>query len=314
MWGVRAVACGPGTRAVDCSIQRQGPFEWEILQEGKDYYVDPTGTWFALANRLDQSDYLAVSYVTASGTDSIGTIPVDASRDTAKVDTLRWFTTPKPSVNAASPTFRFEIRSAYRVGGREIDRTSVELALSVNQARTQCRRRYLPAAVESRAGERRDEVRQYNRLFPAPAIRTRAIRCATCSSCFRTSRRSPIRRSSPRRKRNDSLYRTPRVYLATQGPPVGLRAAPARTGDRLRRPVAAVAEQLPDPRGSERIYVGNRLLTREQDYSIDYTTGQLQFRNPDALFQGGVSQVRAQFEERAAFALAPTTTYGLSAR
>src|SRR2546425_8958673 len=40
-----------------------------------------------------------------------------------------------------------------------------------------------------------------------------------------------------------------------------------------------------------------------------------QFKNPDALFQGGgVAQVRAQFEERAAFSLAPTTTYGLSAR
>src|SRR5207247_3838590 len=70
---------------------------------------------------------LAVSYVTASGTDSIGTIPVDASRDTAKVDTLRLVYDPKPAVNAASPTFRFEIRSAYRVGGREIDRTSVDL-------------------------------------------------------------------------------------------------------------------------------------------------------------------------------------------
>src|SRR5882762_6213036 len=59
--GLRAVACAPGVRAVDCNGQREGPFEWEILQKGKDYYVDPTGTWFALANRLDQSDYLAVS-------------------------------------------------------------------------------------------------------------------------------------------------------------------------------------------------------------------------------------------------------------
>src|SRR3989442_2758451 len=64
------------------------------------------------------------------------------------------------------------------------------------------------------------------------------------------------------------------------------------------------------------IYGGKRLLAREQDFTIDFPTGQLQFKNPDALFQGGggVSQVRAQFEERAAFALAPTTTYGLAAR
>ena len=87
--GVRAVACGPGTSAVDCSAQREGPFEWEILQEGKDYYVDPSGTWFALANRLDQSDYLAVSYITASQADTIGTFPIDASPDTTIVDTLR---------------------------------------------------------------------------------------------------------------------------------------------------------------------------------------------------------------------------------
>src|SRR6266536_572885 len=131
--GVRAVACAPGSRAVDCAIQREGPFEWEILQEGKDYYVDPTGTWFALANRLDQSDYLAVSYITATKADSIGTFPVDANPDTAVVDTLRLVYDPKPAVTAASPSFRFEIRSAYRVGGREIDRTSVDLALTVNQ-------------------------------------------------------------------------------------------------------------------------------------------------------------------------------------
>src|SRR6266545_4241810 len=114
--GVRAVACGPGIRAVDCGVQREGPFEWEILQEGKDYYVDPTGTWFVLANRLDQSEYLAVSYITASRTDSIGTFPVDARSDTAAVDTLRLVYDPKPAVTAASPSFRFEIRSAYRVG------------------------------------------------------------------------------------------------------------------------------------------------------------------------------------------------------
>src|SRR6266487_706412 len=131
--GVRAVACAPGSRAVDCAMQREGPFEWEILQEGKDYYVDPTGTWFALANRLDQSDYLAVSYITASKADSIGTFPVDANPDTAVVDTLRLVYDPKPAVTAASPSFRFEIRGAYRVGGREIDRTSVDLALTVNQ-------------------------------------------------------------------------------------------------------------------------------------------------------------------------------------
>src|SRR2546430_17288010 len=40
--GVRAVACGPGpSRSVDCDVQRAGPFQWELLLEGKDYSVDP---------------------------------------------------------------------------------------------------------------------------------------------------------------------------------------------------------------------------------------------------------------------------------
>src|SRR2546425_5672506 len=48
--------------------------------------------------------------------------------------------------------------------------------------------------------------------------------------------------------------------------------------------------------GSERIYVGTNLLTRGTDYTMDYATGQVQFRNPGALFPvGGVAQVRAQF-------------------
>ena len=312
--GVRAVACGPGLRAVDCSAQREGPFEWEVLQEGKDYYVDPTGAWFALANRLDQSDYLAVSYVTASGTDSIGTIPVDASRDTAKVDTLRLVYDPKPAVNAASPTFRFEIRSAYRVGGREIDRTSVDLNLSVNQReRSAAGKTYLEllrVALENDP----TQFDQYNRLFPRTRDPNQGDPVRDLFIVF--PHLAPFADSTKltAAERNDSLYRTPRVYLTSQGPPsvFALRLHAEATASADRSTLSLNSFQIRE--GSERIYVGNRLLTREQDYTIDYTTGQLQFKNPDALFQGGVSQVRAQFEERAAFALAPTTTYGLSAR
>ena len=227
--GVRAVACGPGLGAVDCSGQREGPFEWEILQEGKDYYVDPTGTWFALANRLDQSDYLAVSYVTASGADSIGTIPVDASTDTAKVDTLRLVYDPKPSVSGASPTFRFEIRSAYRVGGREIDRASVDLAVSVNQReRSAAGSTYLEllgVALENDA----TQFDQYNRLFPrardpnqGDPVRDLFIVFPHLAPFADSARLSAS-------ERNDSLYRTPRAYLTTQGPPSAGRGAPRRT-------------------------------------------------------------------------------------
>ena len=312
--GVRAVACGPGASSIDCSIQREGPFEWEILQEGKDYYVDPSGAWFALANRLDQNDYLALSYITASQRDTIGTFPVDASADTVRVDTLRLVYDPKPAVNAASPSFRFEIRNAYRVGGREIDRTSVDLALTVNQreraATGDTYLQRLGLALEN------DPTRfdQYNRLFPRARDPNQGDPVRDLFIVF--PHLAPFADSAKlgAAERNDSLYRTPRAYLATQGPPsvFALRMHVNATASADRTVLSLNSFQIRE--GSERIYVRNTLLRRDADYAIDYTTGQVQFKNPDSLFQGGSAQVRAQFEERAAFSLAPTTTYGLSAR
>ena len=320
--GVRAVACGPGpTRAVDCGAQRAGPFQWELLVEGKDYYADPTGAWFALATRLDQSDYLAVSYIAAGetgcgpGRRCVGTFPVAGNPDTGVVDTLRLVYDPKPGVTAASPSFRFEIRSAYRVGGSEVDRVSVALALTVNQRErpllggdTYLAR--LGMALES------DPTRfdQYNRLFPrtrdpqqgAP-LRDYFVVFPHLAPFADSARLAPV-------ERNDSLYRTPRSLLVTHSPPsvfaLGLRASVSASGDRSQ--LSLNSFQIRD--GSEKIYVGGRLLTRDTDYTIDYATGQVTFKNPDALFQGGTAQVRAQFEERAAFAVAPTSIYGLAAR
>ena len=317
--GVRAVACGAGPAgggggAIECVTQREGPFEWQILQEGKDYYVDPTGTWFALANRLDQSDYLAVSYVTASGADSIGTFPVAAHPDTAVIDTLRLVYDPKPGITAASPSFRFEIRSAYRVGGTEIDRESVALALSVNRReRSPGGETYLQLlglALESDPSR----LDQYNRLFPRTRDPNAGAPVRDFFAIF--PHLTPFVDSTKlvAVERNDSLYRTPRAYLATQGPPsvFALRLHVEASASADRSVLALNSFQIRE--GSERIYVGNTLLTNGSDYTIDYNTGQVQFKNADSLFQGGTAQVRAQFEERAAFSVAPTSIYGLAAR
>ena len=220
---------------------------------------------------------------------------------------------PKPGVTAASPSFRFEIRSAYRVGGTEIDRESVTLALSVNRReRSPSGDTYL-ALLGMALENDPNRFDQYNRLFPrardpnagAPVRDFFAI--FPHLTPFADSARLVVA------ERNDSLYRTPRAYLATQGPPsvFALRQhVDAAASDRS--VLALNSFQIRE--GSERIYVRNSLLTPGTDYSIDYATGQVQFKNADSLFQGGVSQVRAQFEERAAFSIAPTSIYGLSAR
>ncbi|PYO40839.1 MAG: cell surface protein SprA, partial [Gemmatimonadetes bacterium] len=319
--GVRAVACGVGAAAVDCSHQRAGPFQWEILQEGRDYYVDPSGAWIALAARLDQSDYLAVSYVPAGQTSCtgprrcVGSFPVTGTEDPARVDTLRLVYDPRPAVTADSATFRFEIRSAYRVGGPEVDRTSVQLSLTVNQReRTLSSGETYLARLGLALANDQNTFDQYNRLFPRARDPQQGAPLREYYVVFPHLRPfgDPTRLGAE--ERNDSLYRTPRALLATQAPPsvvtLHLRASVSASQDRST--LSLNSFQIRD--GSERIFVGNAQLTRGVDYDIDYATGQVTFHNADSLFGAGTSQVRAQFEERAAFAVAPTSIYGLAAR
>src|SRR3989441_50641 len=321
--GVRAVGCGPGPiRSVDCDVQRAGPFQWELLLEGKDYYVDPSGAWFALAARLDQSDYLAVSYIPVGaagcgpGGRCAGTFPAAASRDTPVVDTLRLGYDPRPGATAATPPVRFEIRSAYPVGGSEVTRETVTLALTVN------RRERTVAADETylaRLGlalvSDANVFDQYNRLFPRTRdpLQGAPVRDYVVVFAHLTPFADPAKLDVT--ERNDSLYRTPRTLLATQGPPsvFALRMHASVSASADRGLLSLNSFQIRD--GSERIYVGTTLLTRGTDYTIDYATGQVQFRNPGALFPvGGVAQVRAQFEERAAFVVSPTSIFGLAGR
>ena len=314
--GVRAVGCGTGPlgQRIDCAAQRAGPFEWEILEERVDYYVDPSGTWFALANRLDQNDHLALSYVTGARTDTVGTFPLEVNPDTTVVDTLRLVYDPKPGITAAAPSFRFEIRNAYRAGGREVNRESLDLALMVNQReRSPLGEPYLGVlgiALENDL----NQFDQYNRLFPrardpgqGDPVRDLFVMFPHLTPFADSTRLAPT-------ERNDSLYRTPRAYLTTQAPPsvFALRFHLEASASVDRSVLSLNSFQIRE--GSERIYVRNVLLRQGVDYAIDYTTGQVQFTRPDSLFQGGSSDVRAQFEERAAFAIAPTSIYGLAAR
>src|SRR5207249_9334984 len=155
---------------------------------------------------------------------------------------------------------------------------------------------------------------QYHRLFPRTRDPQQGAPLRDYFAVFPhltpfadTARLAPV-------ERNDSLYRTPRLLLLTQSPPsvfaLGVHASVSASSDRSQ--LSLNSFQIRD--GSEKIYLGSQLLVRDADYSIDYATGQVTFKNPDSLFQGGTAQVRAQFEERAAFAVAPTSIFGMAAR
>jgi hypothetical protein len=289
--------------------QTFGPVRWQLLIQGTDYYLDPSGLWFALASKLDQNDYLAVSYTTAAGT-TVGSFPAQ-DRGPGSTDSLRLIVQPK--VGPEAVTFRHEMRQVYRVAGTDLDRASLQVNLSVNRSeRPQGDATTYLALLGLAVPADQNAFDLENRLFPrssdpdaSEVLRESYIVFPTLTP-FADPRLSASERS-------DSLYRTPLYLLLTQGPParfqIRLRYNSTGSGDRTTLSLGAL--QLRE--GSEQLSIGGRRLTRGVDYTISYDLGQVTFLNPDALFgTTGAVQVAARFEEQGLFAVAPSTILGLS--
>ena len=292
------------------SPQRAGPFAWEMLIEGRDYYLDPSGLWFGLVARLDQDDYLAVSYVTASG-DTVGTFP--AAARAAGVDTLRLVHEPRRGPDV--PTFRHEMRNFYRIGASDdVVRESAALRILVAESeRPAGGAASFLALLGLSQGTDPNAFDQFNRLFPrdrdpgagAP-LRDYFVVFPHLEPFGDRSRLAP-------EFLNDSLYRTPAYLLRTQGPTplYSLRLHYDAKGGEDRRVLSLGAFQLRE--GSERIAANGRPLTRNVEYTINYEIGQITFTAPDSLFRTATT-VTVQYEEQPGFAIAPTSIYGLQGR
>ncbi|MGN6391676.1 MAG: cell surface protein SprA [Gemmatimonadales bacterium] len=299
------------------SPQQFGPVRWELLIQGTDYTLDDSGLWIALATKLDQNDYLAVSYKTAAGT-TVGTFP-EADRGlagTAARDTLELIV--QPQQGPTLPTFRYEMRQIYRVAGADLDPTSLQVGITLNGSarpllgNAQTYLQDLGLAVPSDA----TVFDRVNRLYPraqdpeaAQVVHESYIVFPTLQPFDDPSRLAPSESS-------DSLYRTPLFLLLTQGPAAkfAIRLQYNATGGGDRSTLNLNALQLRE--NSEQLFVGDRKLVRGVDYQISYDLGTVTFLNPDDLFGSGTgaAQVRARFEERGLFAVAPTTILGMATR
>ncbi len=301
------------------SPQAFGPVRWELLIQGTDYSLDESGLWITLAAKLDQNDYLAVSYRTA-GENLIGTFP-EADRGIVTVggveqaqDTLELIV--QPQQGPALPTFRYEMRQIYRVAGADLDASSLQVGMTLNRSerplsgKAETYLQLLGLAVPSDAVV----FDRTNRLYPraqdpeaAQVIRDSYIVFPHLQPFADPARLTPAEAS-------DSLYRTPLFLLLSQGPAAkfALRLQYDATGGGDRSTLNLNALQLRD--SSEQLFVGGRKLVRGVDYSISYDVGQVTFLNPDALFGSGSAQVTARFEERGLFAVAPTTIFGMATR
>ncbi len=297
------------------SPQQSGTVRWELLLQGIDYYLDASGLWITLATKLDQNDFLAVSYRSAAGT-TVGTFP-EADRGAvagAPLDTLELIVQPQQGPEV--PTFRYEMRQIYRVAGADLNTSSLTVGLTLNRSErplagtvdTYLRLLGLSTASDGTVFD------VTNRLFPrtrdpdaAQLIHDYYIVLPHLRPFADPTKLTPAEIS-------DSLYRTPLFRLLNEGPPArfGFQLHYDASGGGDRSTLDLNALQLRD--GSEQLFVGGRKLVKGVDYSISYDLGQVTFLNPDALFGQGTAQVTARFEERGLFAVAPTNILGLATR
>jgi hypothetical protein len=305
--GIDAVATRPD------SPQRVGPFQWELLLEGRDYYLDPSAMWFALANRVGTEEFLAVSYITVQG-DTVGTFP----SVTGEGDVLELIYEPRRG--AEVPTYFYEMRNVYRIGGSGISRPSIDLTLVVNESErpldgvgTYLSRLGLALSIDP------SKLDEFNRVFPRERDPNGGAPVEDLFVVF--PHLQPLADDVRLQvgERNDSLYQTPTYLLSTEGPPPRFRFLwdYEATGLGDRSTISLGAIQVRD--ASERITIGNRELVRGRDYEVSYDLGLVTFVNPDSLFVGP-TQVTVQFEENQLFDVAPqsvlgfSTTYNLGSR
>jgi hypothetical protein len=266
------------------SPQRVGPFFWDLLIEGQDYHLDPSGVWFGLQNRVGLDEYLAVSYVTFAG-DTVGTFP----SVTGPADTL--FLIHEPRRGPEVPTFLHEMRNFYRIGGG-ITRTTIGLSLVVNDSErpldgvgTYLARLGLATSTDP------SQLDEFNRVFPRERDPNGGAPLRDLFLVF--PHLEPLANSNALQpgERNDSLYRTPTFLRNTEGPAPRFQFnwdyQAAGSGDRSRLSLGALQIRS----GSEQIRIGNQDLVRGRDYEISYDLGVVTFLNPDSLF-GGPTRVQ----------------------
>ena len=320
---------GPQFRLLGDPTSQRGQV-YELLRERIDYYIDPSLLWFVLVTPLSQStERLVVAYnVRLNGRDttiaSIGGTPdLEYIADREQLANLVW----DPRLTPDDTAFRREIRSAYRIGGSDVRRNTVQVRITTGGS----------AAQEKPAGgEAETYIQQFriaeptnngrfdadNRLWPRPndpnrlivqgggaddVIRDQFLIFPSVQPFARAGLVGPLANPA-----NDTIYRTPGEYLYSARHPQSFYRLgvtyEAQVGDELGTLALNTVQLRP---GSERLFLDGRPLVRGVDYDIDYELGRVTFARPDTLFPFP-RRVRVRYEENPLFTTIPTSIFGLT--
>jgi len=310
-----------------------GRFRRLIL--GEDYIVHSSGLWIMLRVPLRADEALAVVYTTESGT-QVGT-PNPEQAPAGTTPTLRLIRGPAPIHQPGQPTWKYEMHQVYRLDSSSgVELGSVQLTISLGE---------LSGGITYRdhVGQQVPFLKLFGMDEDAPVDQIDAAQLYQPG-------RDVFGGSSQEGQIGGTFIVFPTLRPFAEPPPVpsiGLSADDARAI--LAADSNAVIYEDPDPlnregggrfrlnlkyrvrmeglvsqfnlgafgirEGSERILVDGVPLVRGQDYTIDYDIGQVILTNPQAIFGTNPNaQIRATYEQKSLFQIAPTSVFGMSTR
>ncbi len=320
-----AVAEGEGG-----TVTESGWFRY--LQPGLDYSVHPSGLWVVLRAPLRRDEMLAVTYVTALG-DTVGDYNPERLHNAGSRPTLKLLKASGANHQPGRATWDQEMHQVYRVSGSpDVEHSSVDLTISLGE---------LSAGRTFKRGPTGEDV-TFMRLFgldeeaPVDAI----------DPSFVYSPGAEFFQEQPPVQGTFIVF--PTLHPFAEPPPL---PASGLTDVETSRILAEDAneriydEEDPVERdnagrfrltlayrlrsegvissfslgafgirdGSERIFLGDRLLTQGVDYEIDYDVGQVRLLEPEQLFSSNPdAPIRTTWEQRALFQVSPTQVFGIS--
>jgi hypothetical protein len=303
---------------------------YELLRENVDYYLDPSQLWFALVRPLAlNNERLVVAYeVSLNGQlvrfPSTGGTPDLEFTEAPQFANLVW----EPELAPTDAPFVREIRNAYRIGGEDVRRESVQIrivsgvgggdqerpadpsrgnsylqlfgvAQATNSAQFDVENRLWPRPqdpnVNPTGGANAKLIRDYFMIFPS--LRPFA----------REGLAQP--RANPS---NDTLYTFPNEFLySTQRPQAVYRMQVSYQHDAGADVGSLTLNTVQVRPFSERVLLEGALLVRDRDYRADYELGRITFLRPDTLFPVP-RQVTVRYEENPLFVAAPVTIFGVA--
>ena len=318
------------------TVRESGWFRY--LQPGVDYLLHPSGLWVALRRPLRQEEMLAVTYVTAAG-DTVGDYDPERIHNVGGRPSLKLLKASGPKHQPGTPTWELEMHQFYRISGSDdVESNSVTLALSLGElsaGRTFKRRptgeeitllKLMGLDQESPVDEldpvflfrpaqdffqdffqERPPVTGTFIVFPTlrpfaepPPLPSLGLTAEEAKEILGADANFKIYESvDPVERENAGLYRlTIPFRIRSEGVISSFSLGALGIRD-----------------GSERISFGERLLRSGEDYHIDYDIGQVTLLNPEALFgTDPQARIRASWEQKALFQIAPTSIFGFNAR